>query len=183
MLIQEVKFYPDCCNPYHLNKRMSEEGTVMEQLIYPTVKFIHIINATLLFGTGLGSAFYMYMAYRSGSTKVMAATNRMVVIADYIFTTPTVVIQLLSGLYLLHYLGLSWTSVWSLSVLGLYAFVGICWLPVVWLQIWLRDRAQVLDEPDQQYRQRMKLWLILGLLAFPAVIVIYIFMIFKPFWG
>ena len=155
----------------------------MEHLIYPSVKFIHIISATLLFGTGLGSAFYMFMAYRTGNTKIMAATNRFVVIADFIFTTPTVIIQLVSGLYLLNYLGLEWTSVWSLSVLGLYAFVGACWLPVVWLQIWLRNRAQELNQPDAQYRQRMKIWLILGLLAFPAVVVLYVFMIYKPFWG
>lgn len=155
----------------------------MEYLIYPTVKFIHIISATLLFGTGLGSAFYMFMAYRSGNMKVMAETNRIVVIADFIFTTPTVIIQLVTGLYLLDYLGLTWTSTWSLSVLGLYAFVGACWLPVVWLQIWLRDRANKLNTPDKQYQQRMKVWLVLGVLAFPAIIVLYIFMVFKPFWS
>ena len=155
----------------------------MEFLIYPSIKFIHIISATLLFGTGLGSAFYMYMAYRSGDMKVMAATNKFVVFADFIFTTPTVIIQLVSGLYLLNYLGQEWTSPWSLSVLGLYLFVGACWLPVVWLQIWLRDRAQELEQPDSQYKYRMKIWLILGLFAFPAVIVLYIFMIYKPFWG
>lgn len=155
----------------------------MEHLIYPTVKFIHIISATLLFGTGLGSAFYMLMAYRSGNMKVMAETNRIVVIADFIFTTPTVIIQLVTGLYLLDYLGQTWTSTWSLSVLGLYVFVGACWLPVVWLQIWLRDRANELNTPDIQYKQRMKVWLVLGVLAFPAVTVLYIFMVFKPFWS
>lgn len=155
----------------------------MENLIYPSIKFIHIISATLLFGTGLGSAFYMFMAYRSGNTKVMAATNRFVVIADFIFTSPTVIIQLITGLYLMNHLGLEWTSTWSLSVLALYAFVGACWLPVVWLQIWLRNRAEELDKPDAQYKQRMKVWMILGLLAFPAVIILYVFMIYKPFWG
>lgn len=155
----------------------------MENLIYPSVKFIHIISATLLFGTGLGSAFYMFMAYRSGNTKVMAATNRFVVIADFIFTSPTVIIQLITGLYLMSHLGLEWTSTWSLSVLALYAFVGACWLPVVWLQIWLRNRAEELDKPDAQYKRRMKVWMILGLLAFPAVILLYVFMIYKPFWG
>lgn len=151
--------------------------------MYLTVKLIHIISATLLFGTGLGSAFYMFMAYRSGSMQVMAATNRIVVIADFIFTTPTVFIQLITGLYLLNYNGMEWTSPWSLSVLGLYAFVGACWLPVVWLQIWLRNRAQQLDSPDAQYRHRMKVWMILGIMAFPAVIVLYAFMVYKPFWG
>ena len=151
--------------------------------MYLTVKLIHIISATLLFGTGLGSAFYMFMAYRSGNMQVMAETNRIVVIADFIFTTPTVIVQLVTGLYLLNYLGLEWTSPWSLSVLSLYAFVGVCWLPVVWLQIWLRNRAQQLDYPDAQYRYRMKIWTILGVMAFPVVIVLYAFMVYKPFWG
>ncbi len=155
----------------------------MEHLIYPTVKFIHVISATLLFGTGLGSAFYMFMAYRSGDMHVMAATNRFVVIADFMFTTPTVIIQLVTGLYLIKYLGISWTSPWSLSVFALYAFVGGCWLPVVWLQIWLRNRAHDLDQPGTRYRKYMKIWLTLGLLAFPAVVLLYVFMIFKPFWG
>lgn len=155
----------------------------MEALIYPTVKYIHIISATLLFGTGLGSAFYMWMAYRSNNITVMAETNRIVVLADFIFTTPTVIIQLVTGLYLLQYLGIKWTSLWSLSVLGLYFFVAICWLPVVWLQIWLRNQAQQLNSPDEQYHRRMKLWLILGMLAFPAVLLLYVFMIYKPFWG
>jgi len=151
--------------------------------MYLTVKLIHIISATVLFGTGLGSAFYMFMAYRSGSMIAMAETNRMVVIADFLFTTPTVIIQLVSGLYLLNYLGLAWTSPWSLSVLGLYAFVGACWLPVVWLQIWLRNRAQQLERPDAQYRYRMKIWMLLGIMAFPAVVALYAFMVYKPFWS
>jgi len=151
--------------------------------MYLSIKFIHILSATLLFGTGLGSAFYMLMAYRSGNMQAMAVTNRLVVIADFIFTTPTVIIQLITGLYLLNYMELEWTSTWSLSVLGLYAFVGACWLPVVWLQIWLRNRAAQLQVPDAQYKMRMKIWLILGVLAFPAVVILYAFMIFKPYWG
>ena len=150
--------------------------------MYLSIKFIHIISATLLFGTGLGSAFYLFMAYRSGNMNAMAETNRIVVIADFCFTTPTVVIQLVTGLYLMNYLGLALTSPWSLSVLGLYAFVGVCWLPVVWLQIWLRDRAKQLQSPDIQYRQRMNLWLMLGIMAFPAVIILYALMVFKPFF-
>ncbi len=151
--------------------------------MYLTVKLIHIISATLLFGTGLGSAFYMFMAYRSGSMEVMAQTNRQVVIADFMFTTPTVVIQLVTGLYLLNYLGIELTSHWSLSVLGLYAFVGACWLPVVWLQIWMRNRAQQLTSPDIQYHYRMKIWMILGVMAFPAVVVLYAFMVYRPLWS
>jgi len=151
--------------------------------MYLTVKLIHIVSATLLFGTGLGSAFYMFMAYRSGNMIVMAATNRMVVVADFLFTTPTIIIQLISGLYLLNSLELAWTSPWSLSVLALYIFVGACWLPVVGLQIWLRNRAQQLEKPDAQYRYRMKIWTLLGMMAFPAVVLLYALMVYKPFWS
>lgn len=150
--------------------------------MYLTVKLIHIISATLLFGTGLGSAFYMFMAYRGGNMEVMAETNRIVVIADFCFTTPTVILQLVTGLYLLKHLGLEWTSPWSLSVLGLYLFVGACWLPVVWLQILLRNTAQQLESPDALYKVRMRIWMILGIMAFPAVIVLYAFMVYKPFF-
>ncbi|WP_198263965.1 DUF2269 family protein [sulfur-oxidizing endosymbiont of Gigantopelta aegis] len=151
--------------------------------MYLSIKLIHIISATLLFGTGLGSAFYMFMAYRSGNMIAMAETNRIVVLADFCFTTPTVIIQLVTGLYLLNALGIEWTSPWSLSVLGLYLFVGLCWLPVVWLQIWLRDRALQLKTPDTQYKLRMKIWLILGIMAFPSVIILYAFMVYKPFFN
>jgi len=151
--------------------------------MYLTVKLIHIISATLLFGTGLGSAFYMFMAYRSDNMNAMAETNRIVVIADYCFTAPTVILQIVTGLYLLNHLGLAWTSTWSLSVLGLYLFVGACWLPVVWLQIWLRNRAKQLETPDALYRLRMKIWMILGFMAFPAAITLYALMVYKPFFG
>lgn len=151
--------------------------------MYLSIKFIHIISSTLLFGTGLGSAFFMFMAYRTNNMLVMAKTNRIVVIADFIFTTPTVVIQLVTGLYLLDQLGKSWTSSWGLLVLGLYFFVGLCWLPVVWLQLNLAKQAEQLERPDKRYHQYMKIWCILGGMAFPAVIVLYALMIFKPFWS
>lgn len=151
--------------------------------MYYTVKLIHIISATILFGTGIGSAFFMFMTYRSDNMAAIAETSRIVVLADFVFTTPAVIVQLLTGLYLLDHLGVAWTSTWSLSVLGLYAFVGVCWLPVVWLQLWFRKRSQQLQSPDAQYRLRMKVWILLGSLAFPTVIVLYAFMVYKPFWG
>lgn len=151
--------------------------------MYYTIKMIHIISATILFGTGIGSAFFMFMTYRSDNMAAIAETSRIVVLADFVFTTPAVIIQLLTGLYLLDHLGVAWTSTWSLSVLGLYAFVGVCWLPVVWLQLWFRKRSPQLQSPDAQYRLRMKVWTLLGSLAFPTVIVLYVFMVYKPYWG
>lgn len=151
--------------------------------MYLTIKLIHIISATLMFGTGLGSAFYMYMTYRSGDISAMAQTNRIVVIADSIFTAPMVIVQLVTGLFLLNANGMSWNSTWSLYVLAMYLFVGACWLPVVWLQIRLRDRACELKQADESYIKMMRIWLTLGAMAFPAVVILYAFMVFKPFWG
>lgn len=150
--------------------------------MYLSIKLVHIISSTILFGTGLGSVYYMLMAYRSGDMGIITATNRFVVLADYCFTTPTVIIQLVTGLILLHLVGQPWTSVWSLSVLTLYAFVGACWLPVVFIQISLRNRAQSLNELDETYHKQMRWWMMLGVLAFPAVLVLFAFMVFKPFW-
>lgn len=150
--------------------------------MFLTIKFIHIISATLLFGTGLGSAFYLFMAYRTGNMAAMAVTNRLVVFADFLFTVPTVIIQFITGLYLLNAVNQPLDSTWTISVIILYLFIGACWLPVAWLQIWLKNRAQELETLDAQYHYRMRVWMILGALAFPAVITIYIFMVFKPFW-
>ncbi len=148
--------------------------------MYSTLKLIHILSATFLFGTGLGSAIYLYLAYKTNDMKVMAQVNRMVVWVDYIVTAPLVVVQLITGLALAHLLSLTLTSAWALSVFFLYGFVGFCWLPVVFLQIKLRDKALCLKVPDQGYKNLMKWWMILGALAFPAVVVIYYFMVFKP---
>jgi len=147
------------------------------------IKTIHIISSTLLFGTGLGSAFFMFMAYRSNDIEFMRKTNRLVVIVDFIFTTPAVIIQLASGLLLLSYLQIAWTTTWSLLVLSLYAAVGLFWIPVVFLQIALRDQANKLEKPNKDYHAKMKLWITLGSFAFPTVLVLFGLMVFKPYWS
>lgn len=102
---------------------------------YLWIKLIHILSATILFGTGIGTAFFMLKAYRSDSDAVMRETSKHVVQADWFFTTPAVIVQLLTGLWLTKHLAISFTSPWFLAVIGLYALVGACWIPVVWIQI------------------------------------------------
>ena len=150
--------------------------------MYLIIKLIHIVSATLLFGTGLGSAFYLYFTYRQGNTTAMAITNKLVVRADFLFTTPTIIIQLISGLWLFHLSGLPWSNTWLWLVLGLYGFIGLCWLPVVWLQIRLSQMAKQAELINHAYRRLMNYWLILGLMAFPTTLVIYALMVFKPYW-
>src|SRR5687768_2751113 len=111
----------------------------MEYLI---VKWLHILSSTFLFGTGIGSAFYMLFASLSRDTRAIAVVTKHVVIADWLFTTPTIVLQPLTGFYLMHLAGFPLMTPWILHSLGLYILAGACWLPVVWMQIRMRNMAQ-----------------------------------------
>ena len=148
------------------------------------LKLIHILSATILFGTGIGSAFYMFMANRRKDIAGIYFATRHVVIADWIFTTPSVIVQLVSGIALAHKLGLSLTEGWIFWSLILYFFAGVCWVPVVWIQIKMRDMAKAASEdgnslPDRYWRFD-RWWITLGSLAFPAVVVIIGLMVMKP---
>lgn len=151
---------------------------------YLALKSIHILSAILLFGTGLGSAFYKYFTDRTGVLPAIAETNRLVVFADWLFTTPTVIIQPLSGFLLLHLAGWSWHTPWLVAAYVLFIIAGACWLPVVWLQIRMRDisrEALAHNHPlPAQYHQMLRLWFRLGIPAFTAMIFTVLLMVFKP---
>ena len=151
---------------------------------YQLVKLIHILSSTLLFGTGLGSAFYKWMTDRGGDLHAMARTNRTVVIADWLFTTPTVIIQPITGFWLVHILGFPLDQAWIVITLMLYLIAGGCWLPVVWLQIRMRDLATEAvrnNQPlDKRYHRYARLWFWLGVPAFIAMVIVYFLMVFKP---
>ncbi len=151
---------------------------------YLLVKVLHILSSTLLFGTGLGSAYYKWMADRTGDLRTIAKTNANVVIADWLFTTPTVIIQPVSGLWLLDLMGVSIAQPWVVLALVLYLIAGICWIPVVWLQIRMRDLAtEALRHRvglGDDYHRCARLWFWLGIPAFSAMVVIYFLMVFKP---
>ncbi|MEY2690650.1 MAG: hypothetical protein RL375_4850, partial [Pseudomonadota bacterium] len=107
-------------------------------MTYTDIKTLHLLSMVLLFGTGLGSAYYKWMADRSGHVAHIAVTNRHVVLADWLFTTPTVILQPLTGLWMAHLAGWPLSTPWIAASLVLYALAGLCWLPVVWLQIRMR---------------------------------------------
>lgn len=151
---------------------------------YPTLKTLHILSSILLFGTGLGSAFYKFFTDRSGNIEAIAVTNRLVVLADWLFTTPTVIIQPVTGFLLLHTLGIDWGTTWVVASLVLYAIAGACWLPVVWLQIRMREISQHSLQgqtvPSPLYHQYRRIWFWLGVPAFSAMVTIVALMVFKP---
>lgn len=154
---------------------------------YEFIKSIHILSATLLFGTGLGSAFYKWCADRSGNLQVITHTNKTVVIADWLFTTPTVIIQPITGIWLANIMGIPLTEPWVIITLVLYVIAGACWLPVVWLQIQMRNLAKVsLDdqtELNSTYHRYARIWFWLGMPAFTAMVAVYFLMVFKPIFG
>ena len=151
---------------------------------YLLLKWIHIISSTILFGTGIGSAFYLFMANRSKDVASIYFATRHVVIADWVFTTPSVIIQLLTGVGLANLMGYELFESWVLWALILYFFAGACWLPVVWMQIRMRDIAKyALDnntDLPEKYWTLDRWWIILGSLAFPAIMVVFWLMVYKP---
>jgi uncharacterized membrane protein len=152
-------------------------------MAYITLKTLHILSMALLFGTGLGSAFYKWMADRSGNVAHIAVTNRHVVLADWIFTTPTVIFQPISGLWMASLTGWSLTTPWIAISLGLYFLAGVCWLPVVWLQIRMQKvaaEAVANGVPlPATYWLMARAWFCLGVPAFISMVLVVALMVFK----
>lgn len=152
-------------------------------MTYSLIKTLHILSMVLLFGTGLGSAFYKWMADRTGDVTHIAITNRHVVLADWFFTTPTVIFQPLSGLWMVYLLGLPLATPWVAASLTLYMLAGLCWVPVVWLQIRMQRIAEnsVATQstlPDTYWRMTRS-WFWLGVPAFTAMVLVVTLMVFK----
>jgi len=154
---------------------------------YLILKYLHILSAILLFGTGLGSAFYKWMADRSGSIQHIAITNKNVVFADWLFTTPSVIFQPLSGIWMAHIIGLPLTTPWIMISLILYLIAGACWLPVVYLQIKMKKLSEIAIQTQSQlpqiYWKYTKVWFALGIPAFMAMILVVLLMTFKSTLG
>lgn len=155
------------------------------------VKWIHILSSTLLFGTGIGSAFYLLAASLHGDARVAAPVARFVVRADWLFTATTAVIQPVSGAWLAWRYGIGMDATWIRVSVVLYALAIACWLPVVWLQVKLRDAAQAAVAPGgarllpgriplpPAYWRYFRIWFLLGIPAFFAFLAIFYLMTVK----
>jgi len=151
---------------------------------YLILKWIHIVSSVLLVGTGLGSAFYLFFANRSGNVQAQAVVARLVVRADMWFTTPAGIIQPISGFAMMHLAGFSWTSPWILLSLILYLIAGACWLPVLWLQWQMAQMAETAAANNTvlpaHYWHFARRWEALGYPAFIAMLATYYLMVNKP---
>lgn len=151
---------------------------------YHLLKLLHILGAAILFGTGIGIAWFMLMAHRSRDVAAIAHTAGLVVIADMVFTLSAVVVQPITGIALAHVAGHSLTDFWILASIALYLFVGACWLPVLWLQKRMRDLAIAANRNGTplppEYERCFRGWFILGWPAFLAMMGIFWLMITRP---
>ena len=154
---------------------------------YELWKTAHILSAAILFGSGIGIAFFCWFGYRSalrsGEIATLRSFLRLTVIADAWLTAPAVVLQAVSGAVLMNLLGWSLTSHWSVLVWALFVFVGACWLPVVAIQVWLKReavRVSSVTALPARFHRLFRWWFALGIPAFTAVVVLFYLMVAKP---
>jgi uncharacterized membrane protein len=156
-------------------------------MLYFALKFVHLIGAAVLLGTGAGIAFFLLLAHRSGDVRVVAGVARIVVIADFVFTATAVVVQPASGVALAIHAGYGLDPGWIRLSLLLYLVTGAFWLPVVWMQMRMRDLAAEAARQQaplpSQYHRLFGWWFAFGFPAFGAVVAIYWLMITRPELG
>jgi len=151
---------------------------------YVIVKWLHILSSTFLFGTGIGSAWYLLFAVISRNVAAIAVVTRIVVIADWLFTGTTMIAQPATGFYLIHLAGYPMHSAWIMYSISLFVLAALCWFPVVWLQMRLRDLSAAAASagtplPPAFWRY-FKGWIVLGIPAFFAFLGVFYLMVAKP---
>jgi uncharacterized membrane protein len=148
------------------------------------LRFLHVIGAAVLFGTGAGIAFFMVLAVRTGNAKLIHHVCGSVVIADVIFTASAVIVQPVTGYLLARTVGWPLSEGWVALSLGLYVVTGLFWLPVVWIQIRLRDLAGMAAQTGNglpaEFDRLYRVWFACGFPAFFAVLAIIWLMIARP---
>jgi uncharacterized membrane protein len=153
-------------------------------MLYFVLKYLHVIGASVLLGTGAGIAFFMLMAHLTGKPALIAGTARIVVIADFLFTATAVVAQPITGVLLAWTVGYSLWEGWIVLSILLYVLTGAFWLPVVWMQVRLRDLATAAARDGTElpalYHRLFWTWFAFGFPAFGAVLGIFWLMIARP---
>jgi uncharacterized membrane protein len=151
---------------------------------YFVLKFLHVIGAAVLLGTGAGIAFFMLMAHRTDDARTVAATARIVVLADVVFTATAVIAQPVTGLLLARTVGYRLSEGWIVLSIALYLWTGAWWLPVVWMQAKMRRLAEGAAGAGAPlppaYHRLFRLWFAFGFPAFAAVLAIFWLMIARP---
>lgn len=151
---------------------------------YPWIKWIHVLSGTLLFGTGLGTAFHMYATHLRGNVTAIAVAARNTTLADWLFVATSGVVQPISGLLMVRMAGYGWFESWLVATYVLYGVAAVCWIRVVALQYRIRALAEEASANGSplpvDYFAAMRQWFMLGWPAFLALVVVYALMVLKP---
>jgi uncharacterized membrane protein len=148
--------------------------------LYLPLKWVHVLSSTLLFGTGLGTAFHLFAAWRSRDAQRLYGAARSTVVADWLFTATSGVVQPLSGAALAWAAGYAFTAPWLLATYALYVLAAVCWLPVVAIQIRVRDGLVGQTVIPAAVERDMRRWFLLGWPAFLALLLVFWLMIARP---
>lgn len=155
-------------------------------MTYLVLKWLHLLGASILFGTGLGIAFFAWFGYRRAMREdgigLLRGVLALTVVADAVFTATAAIAQPVTGFLLWRITGGTWPDAWMIAVLALYVFVGACWLPVVGMQMRLRDRALAVSrvaELGDEFHARFRRWFRLGWPAFIGVLVLFALMLLR----
>ena len=153
------------------------------------LRVAHILGACVLIGTGSGIAFFMLMAHRTADPVFVAQTASVVVVADMLFTATVAIAQPITGYLLMQQIGWDFSDGWLALSLALYVFIGLFWLPVVWIQAKMRDEARMSAQQGialtQRYNRLYRIWFACGIPAFSAIVVLLWLMVTRPlitFW-
>ncbi|OGT49060.1 MAG: hypothetical protein A3E82_01420 [Gammaproteobacteria bacterium RIFCSPHIGHO2_12_FULL_38_11] len=153
-------------------------------MLYAWIKIIHVISAAVLYGTGMGTAVYMFCVNKQKDICLIANATKQVVFVDWVFTGSSATIQFFSGMTLIYLKGYSFASLWIIGSMSGYVIAGACWIPVVYLQICCRnlafDALKNNTALPKKYFRYYKLWWILGIPAFLSLMVVFYLMVNKP---
>lgn len=151
---------------------------------YLLIKWLHVVSSTVLFGTGIGIAFFKWMTDRTGDVRAIRLINDRTVLADWVFTTPAVILQPVTGVWLAHLAGYPLWSGWVAYAIALYLLAGACWLPVVYLQLRMQRLSRDADDGKAalpaEYKVLARTWVLLGIPAFIALVAVLWLMVLKP---
>ena len=154
-------------------------------MLYLFIEYLHVLGAIVILGTGTGIAFFMVMAHRTADAAFIAKTAEVVVIADFVFTLSSVLLQPVTGGLLMWLSSTSIIEGWLMTSLVLYAIAGVFWVPVVFMQIEMRDLARISvtggTPLPPRYFALFRRWFLFGIPGFGSVMAILWLMIAKPF--
>ena len=165
-----------------MDRGIAADGALMDE--YLLARGLHIVSAIVLFGTGLGTAYQMFAACRSGDVASIARVARQVVQSDWLFTTPAAVAQPVTGLWLVRLSGYGYAEPWLIVSYLLYGVAGAAWLVVVTLQIDMERLAAIARRSEtalpDSFERHFRLWLRLGWIGFGSLAWVIVLMVVKP---